>query len=184
MISTRVKPADLRTVITLPGKPLIVHFACYTPAGAEWGVPSRFYPRLASIGLAVFLVATVTNWLLGFSASRTPAEPVRTLPADQTDIQAGSVDAGAVARLFGAPPDAATNIRALGVMAEGSTGRGIALIGVEGKPPRPVRAGEAIAPGVILSEVRRDGVVVSRAGAQQQIRLATKPPSQGVLPER
>ena len=145
---------------------------------------SPLYPRLASIALAIFLVASVTNWVLTFTAGRVPAEPVRTLPANETDIQAGAVDAGTVARLFGASADAGTNIRALGVMAEGATGRGIALIGVEGKAPRPVRAGETIAPGVILAEVRRDGVVVSRAGALQQIRLATKPPPPGVLPAR
>jgi hypothetical protein len=148
-------------------------------------VPSAFYPRLAAVGLAVVLVASVTNWVLTLTARRTPSEPVRALPANQTEIQARSVDTAAVARLLGATGEsAATNIRALGVMAEGSTGRGIALIGVEGKAPRPVRAGEAIAPGVILAEVRRDGVVVNRAGAMQQIRLATKPPPQGVVPAR
>lgn len=134
--------------------------------------------------LAVFLVASVTDWVLTFTAGRTPVEPVRTLPANETEIRARAVDTAAVARLFGASGEAATNIRALGVMAEGSTGRGIALIGVEGKAPRPVRAGEAIAPGVILAEVRRDGVVVNRSGAMQQIRLATKPLPQGVLPAR
>jgi general secretion pathway protein C len=147
-------------------------------------MPSAFYPRLAAVCLGVFLVASVTDWVLTFTAARTPAEPVRTLPANETEIQARSVDTASVARLFGATGEAASNIRALGVMAEGSTGRGIALIGVEGKPPRAVRAGEAIAPGIILAEVRRDGVVVNRSGAMQQIRLATKPLPQGVLPAR
>lgn len=147
-------------------------------------MPSAFYPRLMTLCLAVFLVASVTDWVLTFTAGRTPVEPVRTLPANETEIRARAVDTAAVARLFGASGEAATNIRALGVMAEGSTGRGIALIGVEGKAPRPVRAGEAIAPGVILAEVRRDGVVVNRSGAMQQIRLATKPLPQGVLPAR
>src|SRR4051812_9261937 len=122
--------------------------------------------------------------MLTFSRGRASAEPVRTLPANEAEIRAPSVDAAAVARLFGAAGDAPSNIRALGVMAEGSTGRGIALIGVEGKPARPVRAGEAIAPGVILAEVRRDGVVLDRSGALQQIRLATKPAAQGILPVR
>ena len=142
------------------------------------------YPRLATVFLSIFLVASVTDWLLTFTASRTPSEPVRVLPANETEIRGRSVDTAAVAGLFGASADAGSNIRALGVMAEGSTGRGIALIGVEGKPPRAVRAGESIAPGVVLAEVRRDGVVISRSGATQQIRLATKPPVQGVTPVR
>lgn len=142
------------------------------------------YPRLVAVGLAVLLVASVTAWALTFTSGRTPVEPVRTLPANETDIAPRTADTAAIARLFGGTGDAPTNIRALGVMAEGSTGRGIALIGVEGKPARAVRAGEAIAPGVTLSEVRRDGIVVDRSGALQQIRLATKPVPPGVLPVR
>lgn len=139
-------------------------------------------PRLVAVALAVLLVASVTNWVLTFTSGRVPSEPVRTLPANETEVGARAMDTAPVARLFGASGDAPTNIRALGVMAEGSTGRGIALIGIEGKPARAVRAGEAIVPGIILAEVRRDGVVVNRSGALQQIRLATKPPAQGILP--
>ena len=146
-------------------------------------MPNPVYPRLAAVGLAVVLVASVTNWVLTFTANRTPSEPVRNLPANETEIRGQPVDIASVGRLLGASGEAGpTNIRALGVMAEGSTGRGIALIGVEGKAPRAVRAGESIAPGVVLSEVRRDGVVVNRSGATQQIRLATKPLPQGVSP--
>jgi general secretion pathway protein C len=141
-------------------------------------------PRLAAIALAVVLVASVTNWVLTFTSGRIPSEPVRDLPANETEVGARGVDTAPIAQLFGASGDAPTNIRALGVMAEGSTGRGIALIGIEGKPARAVRAGESIAPGIILAEVRRDGVVVNRSGALQQIRLATKPPAQGLLPAR
>lgn len=139
-------------------------------------------PRMASIALAIILVASVTNWVLTFTSGRVPSEPLRNLPANETELASSGMDTAPIARLFGASGDTLTNIRALGVMAEGSTGRGIALIGIEGKPARAVRAGEAIAPGVILAEVRRDGVVVNRSGALQQIRLATKPPAQGLLP--
>ena len=141
-------------------------------------------PRLAAIALAVVLVASVVNWVLTFTSGRVPVEPVRQLPANETEVRPAGADTAAIARLFGASGDAPTNIRALGVMAEGSTGRGIALIGIEGKPARAVRAGEAIVPGIILAEVRRDGVVVNRSGALQQIRLATKPLPQGILPAR
>ncbi len=142
------------------------------------------YPRLVAVALAVVLVASITEWVLTFSSNRSTSEPIRNLPANETEIAPRAIDTAAAARLFGGAGDAPSNIRALGVMAEGSTGRGIALIGVEGKPARPVRAGEAIAPGVILAEVRRDGVVLDRSGALQQIRLATKPAAQGILPVR
>jgi general secretion pathway protein C len=90
------------------------------------------------------------------------------------------VDTAAIARLLGAS-GSASSIRALGVIAEGASGKGVALIGIEGQPARPVRAGDAIAPGVVLAEVQKDGVVIDRSGARQQILIATKPPPQGIL---
>ena len=137
--------------------------------------------RVATVLLAIILVASLTNWVLTFSARRTPAEPLRTLSAGQVEARAASVDTAAIARLLGATPGGTGNIRALGVIAEGTSGRGVALIGVEGQPARPVRAGDAIAPGVVLAEVQKDGVVIERSGARQQIRIATKPAPQGIL---
>lgn len=137
--------------------------------------------RMAVILLAIVLVASVTNWALTFSARRAPAEPLRTLPAGEVETRSPALDTAAIARLLGAVPGATGSIRALGVMAEGASGRGIALIGIEGQPARAVRAGEAIAPGVVLAEVRRDGIVIDRSGALQQIRIAAKPPAPGIV---
>ena len=137
--------------------------------------------RIAAIVLIVLLVASATHWALTFSARRTPAEPLRTLPAGEVEARSPAVDTAAIARLLGAAPGATGGIRALGVMAEGASGRGIALIGIDGQPARAVRAGEAIAPGVVLAEVRRDGIVIERSGALQHIRIATKPPAAGIV---
>jgi general secretion pathway protein C len=137
--------------------------------------------RMASVLLAVVLVASLTNWALTFSARRSPAEPLRTLPAGEMEASSAPVDTAGIARLLGAAAGSGGGIRALGVMAEGSSGRGIALIGVDGQPARAVRAGETIAPGVVLTEVRRDGVVIERSGALQQIRIAAKPAAPGIL---
>jgi hypothetical protein len=59
-------------------------------------------------------------------------------------------------------------------MAEGASGKGIAVLGVEGKPTRSYRTGDVVAPGVVLHEVRKDGVVLSRSGALQEVRLPTR----------
>ena len=59
-------------------------------------------------------------------------------------------------------------------MAEGASGRGIAVIGVDGQPTRSYRTGDLVAPGVVLKEVRKDGVVLSRSGRLQELRLPTK----------
>jgi hypothetical protein len=129
--------------------------------------------RIASVVLALLLVVSVTNWGLTLSARRTPAEPLRVLPAGELEPQARSTDLAPVARLLGATGDGG-NIRALGVMAEGASGKGIAVLGVEGKPTRSYRTGDVVAPGVVLHEVRKDGVVLSRSGALQEVRLPAK----------
>jgi len=125
--------------------------------------------------LAVLLVASVTEWLLTFSARRTPTEPVRVLDAAAVE-PAQVTDVMPVARLFGASSASeAGGIRALGVMAEGGSGRGIAVLGVEGKPAKSYRSGDLVAPGVILKEVKKDGVVISRAGVAQELRISKAP---------
>jgi Type II secretion system protein C len=150
----------------------------------QWRMRSAAWLRIATVLLAIILVASVTKWALTFSARRTPAEPLRTLPAGQVEAKAPSVDSAAISRLFGASGPAG-NISALGVMAEGSSGRGIALIRVDGEPPRVVHAGQPIAPGVILAEVQRNSVVVERAGAMQEIRIVHKPaPPDAIVPEQ
>ena len=129
-------------------------------------------PRVVTIVLAVALVASVTEWVLTFGARRTPAEPVRVLDASSTDVQGQVTDVAPVARLFGATGTSeAGGIRALGVMAEDGTGRGIAVLGVGDKPARSYRSGDTVAPGVVLEEVKKNSVVISRAGVPQELRI-------------
>ena len=133
-------------------------------------------PRAVTIVLAVLLVASVTEWVLTFGARRTPAEPVRVLEASNTDVQAQVTDVAPVARLFGASGATESGgIRALGVMAEDGTGRGIAVLGVGDKPAKSYRTGDTVAPGVVLQEVRKNAVVLSRAGVAQELRIAKTP---------
>lgn len=138
--------------------------------------------RLASIILAIALVASATGWVLNFVNYRTIREPLRGLPSDALSAAVQPTDIQRLAQLFGATADDSFNgIRTVGVIAEGKSGRGIALIGINGQPARTVRAGEQLAPGIVLTEVRHDGVVVRRGGDVQQIRLAKKEPPVGVL---
>src|SRR5512145_735148 len=109
MIATRVKPRGLR-------------FLMSADYAGQWRMRSAAWLRIATVLLAIILVASVTKWALTFSARRTPAEPLRTLPAGQVEAKAPSVDSAAIARLLGASGSAG-NIRALGVIAEGATGK-------------------------------------------------------------
>ena len=138
--------------------------------------------RLASIILAIALVASATGWVLNFVNYRTIREPLRGLPSEALSAAIQPTDIQRLAQLFGATADDSLNgIRTLGVIAEGKSGRGIALIGINGQPARTVRAGEQLAPGIVLTEVRHNGVVVRRGADVQQIRLAKKEPPAGVL---
>jgi hypothetical protein len=76
------------------------------------------------------------------------------------------------------------NIRLLGVIAQGAKGKGIALLAVDGRPAAPVRAGETLAGGATLAEVRHDRVVVEREGAAREIRLPAKAAPSGITPVR
>lgn len=133
-------------------------------------------PRVVTIILAVLLAASATEWVLTFSARRTPAEPVRVLEASNTEMQAQVTDVMPVARLFGAGGASESGgIRALGVMAEDGTGRGIAVLGVGDKPAKSYRTGDTVAPGVVLQEVKKGSVVISRAGVAQELRITKAP---------
>lgn len=149
------------------------------PIGSQNGeMRSAFSPRIATVLLAVALVMSVTEWALRFSARRTPDQPVVVLPAAELDSRVQLIDVAPIARLLGAANAAeAGPIRALGVMAERGTGRGIAILDVNGQRPRAYRVGDAVAPGVELKEVRKDGVVLSRAGALQQLSIPKKSPA-------
>jgi hypothetical protein len=71
-----------------------------------------------------------------------------------------------------------------GFAAQGKQGQGIALLAVDSRPALPLRAGDEVAAGVTLAEVRADRVVVSRSGATQEIRLPAKPAPEGIVKVR
>ena len=143
----------------------------------RFGVSAANLPRVCTFVLVLALAATATNWVLVFTARRTPPEPVRAVAAGNPAARTQAADVMPIAVLFGARAGAeGGDIRLVGVIAQGAQGKGIALLSVAGQPAQAVRAGEEIAAGVTLAEVRGDRVLLSRSGAQQEIRLPAKPP--------
>jgi general secretion pathway protein C len=137
--------------------------------------------RVATVVLALALVASLTEWALKLAARRSSAEPLVVLPAAELEPRARQVEILPLARLLGAAASSeVAGMRALGIMAEGTSGRGIAVIALEGQPPRAYRTGDYVASGVQVKEVRKDRVLLSRSGVVQELRLPTKPAS--VLP--
>ena len=134
---------------------------------------ARLLPRIATVLLAIGLAASVTEWALRFSARGAPTEPVRTLPAGDLDPRMQTVDVAPLARVFGAAAASGpSDIRALGIVAERG-GKAVAVLDVNGRP-RTFRAGDEISPGILVREVRADGVVLSRSGELQELRVPVK----------
>jgi general secretion pathway protein C len=149
------------------------------------GVSGATLVRTCTVVLVLALAVTITSWVLEFSARRSPSEPVRPVTAGDSAPRTQAADVAPIAFLFGAVPGAdGSDIKLVGVIAQGPRGKGVALLAVDGRPPLAVRAGAEIAAGVTLSEVRSDRVVVSRSGAIQEIRMPAKPAPDGIVKVR
>jgi len=149
------------------------------------GISGANLPRACTFVLVLALAATLTGWALDFTAGRTPSEPVRPVTVGNPAVRTQAADIAPIAYLFGALPGAdGSNIKLVGVIAQGTRGQGVALLAVDGRPALALRAGAEIAVGVTLAEVRADRVVVSRSGAIQEIRLPAKPMSEGIVKVR
>ncbi|WP_085317126.1 hypothetical protein [Derxia lacustris] len=125
------------------------------------------------------LCAAVAWW---FVQLRAPLAPIVALPAPP--IQP-SFDSGAQPRLFGGPVQATalSNVQVAGVIAprEGGSG-GIAALVVDGKPVRAYRAGQFVAPGLMLVEVHATRVVFEQNGARAEVAIARAPAGDSGVP--
>jgi general secretion pathway protein C len=149
------------------------------------GITGANLPRAFTFVLVLALAVTITGWALDFTSRRTPSEPVRPVTVGNPAPRTQAADIAPIAFLFGALPGAdGSNIKLVGVIAQGKRGEGVALLAVDGRPPLALRAGSVIAAGVTLAEVRADRVVVSRSGALQEIRLPAKPAPDGIVKVR
>jgi general secretion pathway protein C len=139
------------------------------------GVSSRNSRRVAfalALALAFAAAALAVTWGLRLLSTSQP------VPANAQLIGALSPDQAAqqAARLFGAEPvsaasaaQAPSRFRLYGVIAGGDAGS--ALIGIDGKPPRAVRVGDAVSPGVILRATGYKMVWLERDGVRQELKM-------------
>ncbi|MDQ6684408.1 MAG: general secretion pathway protein C, partial [Pseudomonadota bacterium] len=123
------------------------------------------FARLSAFVIWSLVAATAMFWLLrlGVTAPQAPAYAVA--------VARTAALHGDLSRLFGAAPvlsaaaaaspDVPSRFRLLGVMAprapllEGSSDYGVALIAVDGKPPRAYSVGARVDPDLVLRSVGR-----------------------------
>ena len=129
--------------------------------------------RFATFVVWLLAAGSVVYWALKFVGG--PAAPLSAAVAAPTS-NAGAVDVQALARGLGggkiapASPaavgmasDALASSRFVltGVVAQKSNRQGVALIAVDGKPPRPYRVGTPLADGVVLHSVSAGKAMLS-----------------------
>jgi general secretion pathway protein C len=160
--------------------------------------------RVSSFVIWSLVAAVVVFWALRFSARPLQAPPYAVA------IGQAAPPRGDLARLFGAPalvvseaapvPEAASRFKLLGVMAprgataENGGAHGLALIAVDGKPPRAFAVGAALDDGLVLQSVGlRSASIGAREGARSVLlelpppgapQTGMLPPVQGVAPAR
>jgi general secretion pathway protein C len=147
--------------------------------------------RLSAFFVWAVLAATAVFWALRLG-NVSPVAPAHTVP-----VSGVSLPRGDLTRLFGAEPapaaaaeaavpDLSSRFRLIGVVApRAAGGPGIALISVDGKPPRAFRAGAVIDGDLVLQAIEPRGVALGPRGAGSQARLELPPlppPATGSLP--
>jgi general secretion pathway protein C len=155
----------------------------------------RMFARLSAFVIWSLVAAAVVFWVLRFGVS-SPQAPAFAVPIDRAAPPRGDL-----ARLFGAPPvvavaeearpEAPSRFRLVGVMAprsstpEGTGAYGLALIAVDGKPPRAFAVGSKLDTDLVLQSVGLRTAALGSAQGPRTVLLelpALPAPATGTLP--
>jgi general secretion pathway protein C len=140
--------------------------------------PSRWAVHGAAFAAWVLAAAAAVYWGLKLSA------PAASRPAAAPARAAAAADPAAIVRLLGsnpaapaaapAQPSLASRFALLGIAAQGDAG--VALISVDGKPPKPYRVGSQVEHGLVLQSVQARRALLGPAdGAQAALTLDLPP---------
>lgn len=119
-------------------------------------------PALWALGLGALLSYGVVSWGLQIQSRTAPASSAPVVRTNGMNVSELQIDANRVAQALGAPASAQTpganaataehQWTLLGVVA-GSSGKGSALLAVDGQPPKAYLPGQSVAPGWVLHSV-------------------------------
>src|SRR6185369_1501881 len=147
--------------------------------------------RVTAFVVWAALAACVAYWGLRVLVTSRPVPP-QTVP-----VASNSALRGDVSRLFGASaepgrpsePGVSSRFKLIGVMAPPATAAagtlGLALLAVDGKPPRPYKVGARIDSSLILQSVSARGAAIGPQQGDAVVRLELPPlppPATGTLP--
>jgi general secretion pathway protein C len=136
-------------------------------------------PRIAAFSVGLLLAASTVFWVLRWPV-RDAAKP---LPLVAASDEAPVASAADISRLLGAASspsetagaaDASSRFQLTGIVALGS-GRGAALVSIDGKPARPYRIGSQLEEGLVLQSVQQRSVALG-ADAKGPARMTLELP--------
>ncbi|MEO7336200.1 MAG: hypothetical protein ABIV63_06435 [Caldimonas sp.] len=140
----------------------------------------RMYARLSAFVIWALIAATVVFWGLRLFVHATPA------PGNAVAVGGAVSGGGDLTRLLGAPPvaaqtaivtpDAGARFHLLGIMAPrravaGAKAQGVALIAVDGKPPRAYAVGAHLDSDLVLQSVSLRTASIGRSEGAQTLLL-------------
>jgi general secretion pathway protein C len=128
-------------------------------------------PLLFTLLALIFLAVSATYW--GMQLYKPQQRPIAAAPPAAVP----ELSPDAATTLFGGQPVAnvATNYQLTGIVSAGRDS--VAIIVAEGQPPKALKVGRELSPGVSISEVHPRYIMLSEGGVMKRIDLApdTKP---------
>ena len=124
--------------------------------------------RLPLLSLLLFftLCASLAYWLMQWLAPS--PRPVAAPPVAERSMPPLS----AAFTLFGGNTQSgATTVQLRGIIHSGRAADSVAIIAVEGKPPRALHMRSEVTPGVELKEIRARTVILSERGSDREVAL-------------
>jgi general secretion pathway protein C len=124
-------------------------------------------PLITSFILFIALCVSAAYWAM--QLYKPAARPVAALP--MTDLPAP--DPESAANLFGGRATAvvASNFQLKGVVMASNPADSVAILAANGKKPQAVRTNAEVVPGVTVTEVQRDHVLLSEGGVTKRVDL-------------
>jgi len=124
-------------------------------------------PLVFSFLLFLALSATLAYWIVHWTA------PLPRAVSAPPKNERTSPPISAAASLFGgrSPGSTIANVQLRGVVHSGSLSDSVAIIAVEGKPPRALMLNSEIVPGMTVKQILNKTVVVSEKGAERELSL-------------
>lgn len=125
-------------------------------------------PLVASFLLFIALCASLAYWSMQLFKPplRPVAAPPRTAQPEVRTEAAATLLGGR-----GANVAVASNYQLRGIIFSGSPRNSVAILSADGKPPQAVRVDTEVAPGVKVTEVHRDYVLLSEGGTSKRVEL-------------